>query len=150
MADNVHWLTPGQQRIWRDWLLGIAKITDSLDADLRSHGLDLAEYEILVALSEVPERSRRMSELATVVHQSRSRLTHAIARLEKVGWVSRSSSPDDRRGVVAHLTDAGFAHLEQAAPSHVTAVRRVFVDAVEPADFQAIGRAMKAVLAVRD
>ncbi|HSN44097.1 MAG TPA: MarR family transcriptional regulator [Propionibacteriaceae bacterium] len=148
--DPVEWLSDEQQSIWRAWLLGVARIDDYLDADLRTRGLDMGEYEILVVLSEAENRSMRMSELADLVHQSRSRLTHTIARMERTGFVVRTAAEDDRRGVIAWLTDDGFALLQGAAPSHVEAVRRIFVDAVRPADFEAIGRAMEAVLAVRD
>lgn len=146
--DQVAWLTDEQQKVWRDWLLGVARVDSYLDQDLRRHGLDLAEYEILVCLSEAEGRKLRMSELAELVHQSRSRLTHAVARMERSGWVERSSAPDDRRGVVASLTTKGHTLLEQAAPSHVSAVRRILVDVASPEDFAAMGRVMEAVLAV--
>ncbi len=146
METGANWLDQEQQQIWRNWLSGVARINQHLDADLRTRGLDLAEYEILVALSEAEGRRLRMSELAELVHQSRSRLTHAISRLERRGIVSRSSASDDRRGVYAHLTDEGFGVLEAAAPDHVNAVREVFVDVADPRDFEALGRVMKAVL----
>lgn len=142
------WLDAEQQRIWRSYLLGSARLAQRLDADLREFGLDLAEYEILVTLSEAPERRVRMSDLAEAVHQSRSRLTHTVSRMETAGLVDRSSCPTDRRGVWAHLTDQGFALLEAAAPSHVEAVRRNFVEAMTEDDYAALGRAFAAVLAV--
>lgn len=144
----VQWLTEDQQRVWRTYLLGVARLTDELDADLRRSGLDLPEYEILVVLEESPDRRLRMSELAEAVHQSRSRLTHTIARMEKTGLVERETCPTDRRGVWAQLTETGYEMLRQTAPSHVKAVRRFFVDAVDPEDYQALGRAFAAVLAV--
>ena len=144
----TRWLDADQPRIWRSWLLGVARIDSVLTDFLRPHNLDLAEYEILVVLSESEQRHMRMSDLALLVHQSRSRLTHTVSRLEADGFVSRERTCDDGRGVYATLTDAGFAKLVDAAPSHVESVRKVFVDAVAPADFEAIGRAMAAVLAV--
>ncbi len=149
MDDSANWLSPEQQQIWRSWLSGVARINQHLDADLRRRGLDLAEYEILVSLSEAEGRRLRMSDLAQQVHQSRSRLTHAIARLEQRGIVRRTSANDDRRGVYAHLTEAGFAVLEAAAPSHVNAVRAIFVDRADPEDFRALGRIMQQVLEER-
>lgn len=149
MEDGANWLTQEQQQIWRSWLSGVARINQHLDADLRRRGLDLAEYEILVSLSEAEGRRLRMSDLAQQVHQSRSRLTHAIARLEGRGIVRRTSANDDRRGVYAHLTEAGFAVLESAAPSHVNAVRDIFVDRADPDDFRALGRIMSQVLEER-
>nr|WP_294695661.1 MarR family transcriptional regulator [uncultured Friedmanniella sp.] len=142
------WLDTEQQRIWRSYLLASARLAQRLDADLREFGLDLAEYEILVTLSEAPERRVRMSELAQAVHQSRSRLTHTVSRMENAGLVQRSDCPSDRRGVWAHLTGGGMALLEAAAPSHVEAVRRNFVDAMTEEDYAALGRAFTAVLAV--
>lgn len=144
----VQWLTEEQQRVWRTYLLGVARLTEELDADLRRSGLDLPEYEILVVLEESPNRRLRMSELADAVHQSRSRLTHTIARMEKTGLVERETCPTDRRGVWAQLTEAGYETLRLTAPSHVKAVRRFFVDAVAPDDYEALGRAFSAVLAV--
>ncbi len=145
-----HWLSAEQQQVWRAYLLGSARLAERLDADLREFGLDLGEYEILVTLSEAPERRIRMSELADAVHQSRSRLTHTVARMEKQGLVARTTCPSDRRGVWAELTPAGLRTLERAAPSHVAAVRRNFVDAADPDDYAALGRAFAAVLAVED
>jgi DNA-binding MarR family transcriptional regulator len=144
------WLSVDQQQVWRSYLLGSARLAERLDADLREFGIDLGEYEILVTLSEAPERRVRMSELADAVHQSRSRLTHTVTRLENAGLVDRSNCPTDRRGVWAHLTDAGMELLELAAPSHVEAVRRNFVEAVSEEDYAAIGRAFAAVVSATE
>lgn len=142
------WLSTEEQRIWRTYLLGSARLAERLDADLRTFGITLPEYEILVVLEEAPDRRVRMSELADAVHQSRSRLTHTIARMEATGLVRRTDCPTDRRGVWAELTPAGMGLLETAAPSHVDAVRRNFVEAVGAQDYRALGRAFAAVLAV--
>ncbi|WP_028709547.1 MarR family winged helix-turn-helix transcriptional regulator [Propionicicella superfundia] len=147
---DVVWLSAEQQRVWRSWLSASAAINEHLNEELRPFGLDLGEYEILVRLSEAPERQLRMSELAASVRQSRSRLTHAVSRLEKKGIVGRTNCPFDGRGVIAHLTDPGFELLAEAAFAHVRSVRDAFVDVVDPADFEALGRAMNAVLAAED
>jgi DNA-binding MarR family transcriptional regulator len=144
----TRWLDTDQQRIWRTWLLGVARIDSVLGEWLRPHNLDLAEYEILVVLSEAEDRQMRMSDLALLVHQSRSRLTHTVSRLEAEGLVARERTCTDGRGVFATLTDKGMAKLVEAAPRHVESVRKIFIDAVTPEDFEAIGRAMSAVLAV--
>jgi DNA-binding MarR family transcriptional regulator len=141
------WLSEDQQRVWRTYLKGSAMLNERLDADLRQFGLDLGEYEILVTLSEAPNRQVRMSELAQAVHQSRSRLTHTVTRMEKEDLVERLNCPTDRRGVCAHLTAHGFQLLEDAAPSHVEAVRCTFVEAMTPQDYEALGRAFTAVVA---
>ena len=148
--NDVQWLSTEQQRIWRAYLLGSARLADKLDADLRKFGIDLAEYEILVCIEEVPGRRLRMSELAEAVHQSRSRLTHTIARMEKTGLVIRTTCPTDRRGVWAEMTEGGLELLRTAAPSHVAAVRKNFVEAIGKEDYTALGRAFDSVLAVDD
>lgn len=140
------WLTADQQASWRSYLLGSARLAERLERELRtSHGLSLPEYEILVRLSEAPDRRVRMAELATSVSHSRSRLSHTIARLANNGLVTRENCAGDRRGVFAVLTDDGFARLEEAARTHVEGVRRAYVDVVSAEDFAAVGRAMQAV-----
>lgn len=148
MTDNGKdplWLTEEQQRVWRAYLLGSARLNELLDAGLRRYGVDLAEYEILVVLSESEDHRLRMSELARAVHQSRSRLTHTITRMARAGLVRRATCPTDRRGVWAELSDEGRTLLRQAAPDHVRAVRENFVEAVCPEDYTALGRAFTSV-----
>ncbi len=149
-ASSTRWLSVEQQRVWRAYILGSARLNEKLDADLRQFGLDLGEYEILVTLSESPERRVRMSELADAVHHSRSRLTHTISRMEKDLLVERESCPTDRRGVWAHLTDHGMDLLRTAAPSHVEAVRRNLVEAIAPEDYEALGRAFATIVAITE
>ena len=148
--DTVQWLTAEQQTVWRAYLAGVSRINDRLDAGLRPFGLDLGEYEILVNLSEAAQQEMRMSELADRVRQSRSRLTHTVARMEAKGLILRKSCPHDPRGVIAVLTASGLNLLKDAAPNHVASVRAMLVDVVDPADFEALGRAMHAVLEVAD
>ena len=144
------WLTESQQRVWRSYLLAATHVRDYLEAALQDYHLSLAEYELLVRMSESPDRTVRMGELAASVGHSRSRLTHTIKRMESAGYVERMSCASDGRGVQARMTDAGFALLQTAAPAHVDSVRRVFVDAIDAEDFAALGRAMEATLAVAD
>jgi DNA-binding MarR family transcriptional regulator len=140
------WLDADQQRDWRAYIEGSVRLADLLDRDLKAHhGITTAEYEVLVRLSEAPDRRLRMAELAEHASQSRSRLSHTVARLECKGLVRRGTCGDDKRGVNAELTDEGFAFLERAARDHVTTVREYFIDAIEPADLEAIGRAFRAV-----
>src|SRR5690606_15539061 len=104
--DDVEprWLDAEQQQIWRSYLVGSARLLDRLEQDLQPHRLSLAEYEVLVRLSEAPHRQLRMSELAASVSVSRSRLTHTAARLEAAGLLRRTACPEDRRGILAELT----------------------------------------------
>ena len=146
VRTETQWLTPRQQQIWRAYVLGSARLNQWLDAQLRPHDLDLAEYEILVQLEEAPDRRLRMSDLATSVQQSRSRLTHTVTRMEQRGLVARSTCPDDRRGVWAELTDDGYQLLRIAAPDHVDSVRDGLVGLASDADFEALGRVFDAVI----
>jgi DNA-binding MarR family transcriptional regulator len=144
--SEPRWLDDGQLRNWRTYIEGSIRLTEVLDRDLKSkHGVTMPEYEILVRLSEAPGRALRMAELAEYASQSRSRLSHTVTRMECKGLVRRSTCGEDKRGVVAELTDEGFALLERAARDHVTAVREYFIDVVDPADLEAIGRAFATV-----
>ncbi|MFH5208481.1 MarR family winged helix-turn-helix transcriptional regulator [Antrihabitans sp. NCIMB 15449] len=142
------WLTAVEQQAWRAYIDGQQRLTDQLNRDLEdSHDLSLAEYRILVMLSEAPDHELRMSELADGVLSSRSRLTHQIRRMETQGMVRRSTCVDDGRGVLAQLTDEGRRRHEQAAPTHVEGVRRSFVDLLTPEQLQTIGDAFRKVSA---
>jgi DNA-binding MarR family transcriptional regulator len=148
MSDGrgTRWLDADQQGSWRAFVVGVTLLLDRLDADLqRSFDLSLTEYEILVRLSERPERQMRMAQLADALAHSRSRVTHTVTRMQKAGLVTRTSSPEDGRGIVCCLTDEGHALLVKAADVHVNGVRDYLVDLVSPADFQALGRVMDAV-----
>ena len=126
---KTRWLTASEQRAWRAYLEATTLLFDALDRQLqRDSTMPHAYYEILVRLSEAPGRSMRMSELADATRSSRSRLSHAVARLEERGWLQRVECPTDKRGQIAGLTDVGFAALEEAAPGHVAAVRRHLID----------------------
>ncbi|TDD76218.1 MarR family winged helix-turn-helix transcriptional regulator [Actinomadura rubrisoli] len=145
--SEPRWLDATQQRDWRAYVDGSVRITEIMDRDLKTrHGLSVSEYEILVRLSEAPERRLRMAELAENASQSRSRLSHTCSRLESKGLVKRDSCPNDKRGVYAHLTEEGFAALERAARDHVEVVRTFFIDVIQPEDLEAIGRAFTAVM----
>lgn len=143
---DVPWLSTAQQVHWRAVVTGMARLTDALGRQLeRDAGLSLSEYEILVRLSEAADHTLRMSELAAAVVHSRSRLTHAVGRLEQRGLVERRPCPDDRRGVNCAMTPAGFAVLEAAAPGHVREVRAQLVDVLTDDEFAALGGAMAKV-----
>ena len=125
------WLTPDEQHAWRAFLAASALISSALDAQLqRDADMPHGYYEVLVRLSEAPARTLRMSELAETTQSSRSRLSHAVAKLEQRGWVARRACETDKRGQLASLTPAGLAVLEHAAPGHVTAVREVLFAAL--------------------
>ncbi|WP_448613855.1 MarR family winged helix-turn-helix transcriptional regulator [Modestobacter sp. URMC 112] len=138
-AGPTRWLDAEEQRAWRAWLYSTQLLQERLDRELtRGTGISHAYYEILVQLSEAPERRMRMSQLADLSLSSRSRLSHAVTRLEERGWIRRQVCPEDGRGQLAVLTDEGFAALEAAAPVHVESVRTHLFDQLSPAQVAAL------------
>ena len=144
--SEARWLDEEEQRTWRAFLTAIRLLTEALDRELQ-HDADMPHtyYEILVALSEAPCRTLRMSQLADLSMSSRSRLSHAVSRLEEAGWVRREACPTDKRGALAVLTDKGFAALEAAAPGHVEAVRRHLFDVLTPEQLTQLGEISRAI-----
>jgi DNA-binding MarR family transcriptional regulator len=145
MAER--WLDDRQQRTWRAWLTVAELLPRVLDAQLqRDAGISHAAYVVLAMLSESPDRSRRMSDLARRANQSQSRLSHTVARLEERGWVQRRRSAEDGRGNVAVLTDAGWDVVRAVAPGHVAAVRSAFFDPMTPEQTDALRDALEHVV----
>jgi DNA-binding MarR family transcriptional regulator len=137
IPGEPRWLDAEEQRAWRAWLYSSLLLQDRLDRDLTHEtGISHAYYEILVQLSETEGRMLRMSQLAERCLSSRSRLSHAVSRLEERGWVRRQVCPDDGRGQLAVLTDEGFGALEAAAPIHVESVRTHLFDQLTPQQVQ--------------
>ena len=145
--SETRWLSACEQEIWRAFMSAVDGLTDQFARQLqRDAAMPYTYYEILVALSEAPDRTLRMSELAGARGSSRSRLSHAVARLEEVGWVRRQNCPTDKRGSFAVLTDKGFAALEAAAPGHVTEVRQRLFDVLTPEQVEQLGDISRAIL----
>jgi DNA-binding MarR family transcriptional regulator len=141
------WLTEEQQRTWRAWLTVAELVPRVLDAQLqRDAGLTHAAYIVLAMLSEAPHRRRRMSDLARRANQSQSRLSHTVARLEQRGWVRREPAPEDGRGNVAVLTDAGWDIVRSLAPGHVDAVREAMFDPLTEEQTRAMRVALEQVI----
>jgi DNA-binding MarR family transcriptional regulator len=145
-ASQTRWLSSEQQAAWRAYILGTTLLMNTLDRELRhAHGLSLGEYEILVRLSESPNRTMRMAKIADSMRHSRSRVTHTVSRMEKAGLISRCAAEGDRRGVEAQMTDKGWNLLVEAAPTHVNGVREHFVDLASDEQFAVLGEVMDAV-----
>lgn len=144
--EDVRWLTTEEQRAWRAYRDGTARLLDVLAHELEQEtGLSLGEYEVLVRLSEAPGRTLRMSELAGELAHSRSRLTHTVRRMESAGLVERAPCAEDARGVNCIMTEAGWTRLVAAAPSHVESVRDHLVDVLSSEQLRALGEAMAVV-----
>ncbi len=147
-SSATKWLTLDEQRAWRGLLESTRLLFEALDRQLTTESaMQHGYYEILVNLSEAPGHEARMGELAARTRSSRSRLSHAIDRLEERGWVERGECPTDRRGQTARLTDAGFAALEAAAPGHVEAVRQHVIDRLTPEQVTALEEITAAIIA---
>lgn len=149
-AADVPWLSDAEQRSWRAYLRGSRLLEAALDDALRVAGLQLREYEVISMLSEAEDNRLRMSDLAALVVQSRSRLTHTASRLEQRGWVTREPCIDDRRGIELVLTGAGRLVVIDVSRLHLRDVRDNFIDLLTPEQFLAIGDAMSIVRAHLD
>ncbi|GHB41889.1 MarR family transcriptional regulator [Streptomyces xanthochromogenes] len=144
MTSAPNWLSDEEQRTWRAYLHATRLLEDHLDRQLqRDAGMPHIYYGLLVQLSQAPRRRMRMTELAKNSKITRSRLSHAVTRLEKNGWVRREDCPSDKRGQLAILTDAGYEVLERTAPGHVAAVRQAMFDRLSPVQVDQLGEIMR-------
>ena len=124
-------LTDDELQTWSAFATVLEWLPSALDAQLqRDSGITHFEYGIVFALSQADDRTLRMSTLADFANSSLSRLSRAVARLERKGWVSRETDPADGRFTLASLTTEGARHAAQAAPGHVDAVRGLVLDAL--------------------
>jgi DNA-binding MarR family transcriptional regulator len=123
---------------WRSFIETYADLVSALEADLTPWGLTLGDYQVLVHLSEAPDNSMRMIDLATMLQLSPSGLTRRLDGLVKAGWVGRRNSEVDRRVMLAVLTDAGRHHLAAVAPHHVDSVRARMLDHLDRDDLTAL------------
>jgi DNA-binding MarR family transcriptional regulator len=146
-GDETRWLDPEEREAWLSYVAATTLLDGALDRQLqRDAGMPLAYYQILAMLSEVPNRTLRMSELAAITQSSQSRLSHAVARLERRGWVRRKPCSEDRRSTFAQLTEEGYAALAAAAPGHVGTVRRHLFDRLTPEQVGQLRDISRAVL----
>jgi DNA-binding MarR family transcriptional regulator len=146
-ATAVPWLDQTEMTAWRNYLDCIGALDQALEADLVGFGLAMGDYEVLVRLSEATDRRMRMCDLAAQLRLSPSGLTRRLDGLVKHGVVAREPSADDRRVMMAVLTDDGFALLERAAPHHVDSVRRHFIGLLTASEVRALGSAFGKVRA---
>ncbi|WP_299040346.1 MarR family winged helix-turn-helix transcriptional regulator [uncultured Pseudokineococcus sp.] len=149
--DAAPWLDRSQLAAW----VRVVSLLELLPADLdgqlrRDGGVTMFEYFVLAMLSEAPDRTLRMSELAAQTNSTLPRLSHVVRRMEDRGLVTRAPRPGDRRSTDARLTELGFAHLEAAAPGHVVHVRRLVIDALSPEQISQLTAIADALLARLD
>ena len=145
MGTATAWLDDDEMAAWRAFAETIVDLMGALEADLAEHGLTLGDYQVLVFLSEAPDRAMRMCDLAERLQLSPSGVTRRMDGLVRAGLVARQPSVDDRRVMLAVLTDVGLATLEEAAPTHVGSVRHRLLDHVERRDLAALARVFRGV-----
>jgi DNA-binding MarR family transcriptional regulator len=146
-TDDTPWLDDRQQQVWRAWLRVGSRLPAALNRQLqRDSELSLQDFDVLVQLTDVDEGRVRVSALAAALGWERSRLSHHVTRMERRGLVAREECDDDGRGAFVVLTPAGRTAIERAAPGHVRTVRSLVFDALAPAEVDALGDVLAAVL----
>ena len=136
----VKWLTAAEVNSWLSVVRMMTWLPWSIDQQLRrDSNLGMVEYQVMARLSQRPEGTLRMSELADLANSSLSRLSHLVKRLEDRGFVRREPDPADGRFTNAILTDLGFQTLAEAAPGHVAHVRSLVIDVISPEQLRRLG-----------
>ncbi|HEY2063467.1 MarR family winged helix-turn-helix transcriptional regulator [Amycolatopsis sp. NBC_01480] len=149
MTDDqgVRWLNGVEQNAWQAYIVATLRLRQRLHRELtEGHAVSLADYEVFVCLSLAPDRQARMSDLADQLGSTKSRLSHQISKLEAAGLVRRTPDPDDKRGVLTQLTDAGQTLLDAAAPTHVRGAREHLIDLLTPEEQSVVGTVFTRVL----
>lgn len=145
------WLTPDEREAWVGVAGLLIKLPALLDGQLeRDSGLRFFEYMVMAMLSEQDPPQARMSRLSVLTGGSLSRLSHVAKRLEKQGYLTRSTDPNDRRSTLAHLTPLGMEKVRQAAPGHVAQVRELIMDPLTAEQIRALGDSTGAILSKID
>lgn len=145
-AADPRWLSDTELAAWIPFSGMMIGLLSALDTQLRNAKLSLFGYLVLAGLSEAPERTLAMTDLAVHAGGSLSRLSHAVSALERQGWVTRHPAPANRRITLATLTEAGYAKLVATAPAHVETVRRLVVDPLTKQQLSQLGRASETIL----
>ena len=149
--QELRWLDEREERAWRALQFMQMRLVAELGRRLAAEsGLSYQDYLVLVALTDRPDGRMRLYELARTLAWEKSRLSHHIARMEERGLVGKEKCDFDRRGAYVVLTTEGRKAIEAAAPGHVDAVRRLFVDRLTPGQLDAVGAAAETVLAALD
>jgi DNA-binding MarR family transcriptional regulator len=144
----ARWLSETEMHAWRSYVVATLRLRQRLHRELvETHKISLTDYEVLVCVSLKPDEKMRMSELATMLGSTKSRLSHQVGRMEVAGFVARMSDPEDKRAVIVELTGDGRALLQRAAPTHVVGVRTHLIDRLSPTEQQVLGDSFRRVLA---
>lgn len=145
--SEPRWLTEPEQRAWRGYRRMRALLDLQLSRDLaRDSGLSETDYDVLSSVSEAPQQRLRLTELASWMMWSKSRLSHHITRMQQRGLVDREECETDGRGSVIVLTERGLRTIEAAAPAHVASVRRHVIDLLTPDELRALAALSRRVV----
>ena len=151
MSSDVRWLSAEEERVWRRWLTLNARLSATLQRKLQDDaGLSMPDFEVLVHLTDSPEGRVRVTDLARLLQWERSRVSHHVTRMERRRLVRRVECAEDGRGAFVVITPQGRAAIEQAAPGHVNAVRRLVFDALSPEEVDAFATIIEKALAQLD
>jgi DNA-binding MarR family transcriptional regulator len=142
---STAWLTDREMAAWRTYIETYGDLITAIERDLADHDLTLGDYQVFVYLSETPDHAMRMCDLADRLQLSPSGLTRRLDGLVKAGFVTREASTDDRRVMLARLTNSGFEALEAAAPDHVASVRRHIFDHLDDDQVDAMASIFRAI-----
>ena len=142
---DTNWLSPREMEAWRTYIETYGDLINALERDLVEHGMTLGDYQVLVYLSEADGHAMRMCDLADMLQLSPSGLTRRLDGLVKAGMVVREGSTEDRRVMMAKLTDEGRAALERTAPHHVASVRRNIFDHLDDVQVDALASIFRSI-----
>jgi DNA-binding MarR family transcriptional regulator len=151
MTSDTPWLSADEEQVWRRWLRLNAALSATLQRELQDDaGLSMPDFDVLVHLTDSPDGRVRVTDLARLLLWERSRVSHHARRMQSRGMVDRTECAEDGRGAFIAVTPAGRAAIEQAAPGHVQAVRRLVFDALNPDDVARLGTVVDKMLARLD
>lgn len=149
--SDVQWLDEREERAWRSLQFMQMRLEGELARQLAAEsGLSYPDYQVLVALTDRTDGRMRLFELADVLGWEKSRLSHHVGRMANRGFVTKEKCGSDRRGAYVVITGEGGRVIGAAAPGHVDAVRRLFVERLTPSQLDAVGEAAEIVLAALD
>ena len=148
VAAEPRWLTPAERAAWLG-LIGVVELLPAaLDGQLqRDASVSHFEYMVMAMLSEAADHTQRMTALATQTNSTLPRLSHVVTRLVTRGFVERIPCPQDKRATNAHLTDAGWRHIQASAPGHVATVREVVIDSLSAVQIEQLRDISASILA---
>lgn len=149
--ETPRWLDQREQAAWRAYLDMNAKLTARLNREMQEQsGVSIADFSVLVQLSEHVDARMRILELARALGWEKSRLSHQLTRMQQRGLIERSNCSEDRRGAFVVLTDQGRVTVEAAAPRHVESVRRYVFDSLTAEQVESLGSISSIVVQLVD